>query len=126
MLHTLTIGYSRAGESIAKSVPIDAEGEQGFDVVVPGSTTDKEVTVTVDVSALALVFITTDQTVTVKTNSSGSPDETLTVTADKPLLWYTGCGWDNPFETDITKLYLTRGAAGDATVNARYAYDATP
>lgn len=126
MVHTLTIGYSRAGESISRGVAIDAEGEQGVDVVVPANTSDMLIDVKLTVARLAMVFIVTDQTITLETNSSSAASETITITADKPLIWYTGCGWVNPFATNVTAIYLTRSGAGDATVSLRYAYDATP
>jgi hypothetical protein len=126
LISTLTLAYSRGGESIAKSVALTTEGEQNVDVVVPGSTSDVQVQMNLTVARLALVFITSDQTVTLETNSSSAPAEALTVTADKPLIWYTGCGWVNPFATNVTAIYLSRGSAGDATVNLRFAYDATP
>lgn len=126
MTHTLTLAWTRNGETIAKSVNLVVEGEQNIDVTVPASTNDVHVAANIDVSALALVFIVSNQTITLETNSPSAPDETITVTADKPLVWYSGCGWANPLETDITALYLSRAGAGAATVNIRYAYDATP
>jgi hypothetical protein len=126
VIHTLTLAWTRNGETISKGVNLTIEGEQNVDVTVPGSTSDVHVLATVDVSALGLVFISSDQDITIETNSSSAADETITIAAGKPLIWYTGCGWTNPFATDITALYLTRGAAGDATVNIRFGYDATP
>lgn len=126
MTRTLTLAWTGGNETISKGINFAVEGEQNLDVTVPGSTSNLEVLANIDVSALALVFVTSDQTVTLKTNSSSAPDETITLTQDKPLVWYTGCGWTNPFATDITALYLTRATAGNAAVKIRYGYDATP
>lgn len=126
MTHTLTLAWTRNGETLSKSVNVAVEGEQNLDVTVPGSTNDVQVAVEIDVSALKSVFIQSSETVTLETNSSSAPNETITITKDKPLVWYEGCGWANPFATDVTAIYLTRGSAGDAAVSIRFGYDATP
>jgi hypothetical protein len=124
--HTLTLAWTRNGETLSKSVNVSVEGEQNVDVTVPGSTNDVEVVLDLDVSALKSVFVQASETVTLETNSAGSPAETITITKDKPLVWYEGCGWANPFATDVTAVFLSRGSAGNATVNLRFGYDATP
>jgi hypothetical protein len=124
--HTLTLAWTRNGETINNSVAIMPEGEQNLDIPVPAPSTNLQVALTIDVSALSIVYVSTDQTVTLKTNSSGSPDETITLTAGKPIIWYTGCGWTNPFGHDLTAIYITRGSGAAATVKFRYGYDATP
>lgn len=126
MTHSLTLAWTRNGETLSKTVSVTVEGEQNVDVTVPGATSNQLVDMDIDVSQLSSVYIQSSETITIKTNSSSSPAETITVTKDKPLLWYTGCGWVNPFATDITALYLTRATSGNAVVNIRFGYDATP
>lgn len=126
MTHTLTLAWTRNGETISKSVNLVVEGEQNLDVTVPASTSDVQVQANITVARLAHVFISTDQTITLETNSPSAPAQSFTITAEKPFLWYTGCGWPNPLTTDITALYLTRAAANAAAVKIRYGYDATP
>ena len=58
---------------------------------------------------------------TVKTNSSGSPDDTITLLADKPLYWDTRIlateGTACPLTVDITTgLFITTTAIGDLTI----------
>lgn len=77
-------------------------------------------------SALASVYILSDQDLTLKTNSTGSPDDTIILTANKPVIWYAGCGWTNPLTVDVTKFYLTNGGGTSATFRARFLYDSTP
>jgi hypothetical protein len=87
---------------------------------VPGSG-NVVVATEIDVSALTLVYISSDKTITFKNNDDGSPDDTLTITADSPLVWYSNCGLPNPFASavDIESFKLTRAVAGDATVKIR-------
>lgn len=126
MTHNLTLAWTRNNETISKGVAVNVEGEQNFDVTVPGSTSNLQVAAAITVAALSLVFISASETVTLETNSGSAPAETITITKDKPLVWYTGCGWANPFGTNITALFLTRATAGDSLVNMRFGYDATP
>ena len=77
MTHTLTLAWTRNGETISKSVPITPEGEQNVDVTVPGSTSDVQVATTLDVSALSVVFISSDKDILIETNSSSAADESI-------------------------------------------------
>jgi hypothetical protein len=75
-------------------------------------------------ASLRSLFILSDKDLTLKTNSSGSPGNTLTLTANKPLVWYQGCGLANPITVDVTKLFLT--AATAARVRVKVLCDVTP
>jgi hypothetical protein len=51
---------------------------------------------------------------TVKTNSSGSPQETITLKANRPKIWQEG---DTAmFAGDVSKLFITHAAPGTATL----------
>lgn len=125
--HNFTLTWTRNNERLSTTVVMSEDAEQNFDVTVPGSG-NVVVAAEIDVSALQSVYITSDQTITLATNDDGSPDDTLTITASKPLAWYTGCGLPNPFASavDIESFKLTRGSAGDATVKIRFLQDPTP
>jgi hypothetical protein len=59
------------------------------------------------------VWITSDQSITIKTNSSGSPADTLTVTPTNPYEFEPG-SLTNPLSADISPgIYVTTG--GTAT-----------
>lgn len=57
---------------------------------------------------------------TIKTNSSGSPADTLTIVANKPLIWNTTIltvmGTACPLTVDVTSLFLTTTAIGDLSI----------
>jgi hypothetical protein len=60
-------------------------------------------------------------TCTVKTNSSGTPDDTITLLADKPLFWDTQIlateGTACPLTVDVTTgLFITTTAIGTLTI----------
>lgn len=124
--HILTQAITIGGETVGGSVTYTVEGEQNVDVTVPAATTHKEVNIDLDVSELDTLVIYSDKTVTLKTNSSGSPDDTLTVTAATPIAWGSASGHACPLTVDVTKIYLTNAGADAATVKIRAGYDATP
>jgi hypothetical protein len=80
-----------------------------------------------DVSQIKFIVITANYDCTLKANSSGSPAYTLTLKANKPLLWWTDCGYSNLLTTDTTVLYLTAAdTATDFNLTIRGVYDPTP
>lgn len=117
--------WSRNGESIPIDVTITTDASLDWDVVVPGNTADLLVAAAIDVSQMKSLFIHSDVDVTIETNSSSSPGNTITVKANRPVQWYVDGGIANPLTTDVTAFYITRGSAGDALVKIRIMVDAT-
>ncbi len=125
--HTLTLSWARNGESISQTVTIENEAENNRDVTVAQNVTDQLVNLNIDVSELKLLYLHCDKAIQIQTNDGSSPDNTLTLAANKPLVWYTGCGLTNPLTVDVTKFYLTTGAVGtDATLKIRTVQDSSP
>lgn len=121
--HVLTLSWARSGESIAQSVTISDNGELNRNVTVAPATTDFPVAAVIDVSEVKALYIHSDQNVTIETNSSSAPANTLTVTANKPLVWYTGCGLVNPLTVDVTSIFITNAGATAANVRIRVLID---
>lgn len=89
--------------------------------------TNSQYVCAIDVSQLKCFVIVATEDCTLKANSSGSPDFTLTLKADKPLLWWENCGYTNLMTTDVTSFYLTCAAtATDFDLTLRGIYDPTP
>lgn len=122
--HNITQSWSRSGEAVSVTVVATGSGEVNVDETIPASQTNMLITLAVDVSALKSLYISSDETLTIKTNSSGSPTDTLTITGGKPLVWYTGCGFSCPLTGDVTVIYVTNSAA--AALKIRTLQDATP
>jgi hypothetical protein len=125
--HSLVLNWVRSGESITETVTVSADGEQNFDITVPGSS-NIVFGCEIDVSVLAALYIHSTGTITLATNDDGTPDDTFTITAEKPLIWYTGCGLPNPFAStvDVESMKATKGTATDATLKIRILQDSTP
>jgi hypothetical protein len=55
--------------------------------------------------------------VVLKTNSSGSPTDTITLTAGKgPLIWRNGCGIAKPLTGNVTSWYVSPALATPGTL----------
>lgn len=116
--HTLT--YSAGGFSEGMTpITVTGTGVVGLEIDedIAASTTNQLLTIAIDVSQIQTLFIVADGALTVKTNSSGSPVQTLSFAANVPLAWATGAPNANPLTTDVTALYFTN--AGGSTVNIR-------
>lgn len=128
--HVVSVNWTRSGEQIAKNVTIGAadDGEVNADVSLTALQANKQVSFALTLAALKSLYISSDVNTTIETNSSSAADDTLTVTAGKPLVWYEDCGLPNPFASgnNVTTLYLTNGANTTGTVQIRCLRDATP
>lgn len=126
--HTLTLSWARSGETIAQTVTIEAEGEKNANVTVNASTTDKRVEFPIDVSEVKSLYIHSDQTVTFEFNDNAGAQGSFTVTANKPVIYYTGCGWDlsDLLPADVTDFYISNAGGTAAAVRIRVLEDTTP
>lgn len=124
--HTMTKGFSRAGESLSQSNSYTGGLEKNLSETIPGASTNLLVNYTLDVSACKSFYMQSTRDMTVKTNSSGSPDDTIALKANEPYQWAPN--YANAFElgTDVTALYVTLAAGADDTLVIRSVVDPTP
>lgn len=124
--HKINSDWQAGNESLSKQVTITADGEANVEAAVPDSSTDLAINIAIDFSALQLLYIVSDQDLTIETNDGTTPDDTLTLKAGKPIVWYDGCGYTNPLSADVTALYATNASGTDATLYVKTLQDATP
>lgn len=125
--YTMTESLTRNGATFTKSRDIaTGDAEWVAEHTVPDSTTDQQVIVALDVSAIKCIVINSTKALTIETNNSSVPDETLALVADVPTVWYTNKYHAKDFAVDITTLYLTNASGASATVNFFVLYDSTP
>lgn len=120
--HTVTRGYrDSSGVTIQSTETISASAENNLDVAVTHSTTNIERDWTMVAANLKSICIDCDIAVTIKTNSSGSPQETITLIAGQNLIWTLGTDGAGkiPFSGDVTKLFITAGSGADGTLKIR-------
>jgi hypothetical protein len=76
----------------------------------PASSTNASLTLAFTKANLQSSYIVADQNCTIKTNSSGSPSETITLVAGIPhptYKWSKSSGVTNPWTTDVTTAFVT-------------------
>jgi hypothetical protein len=115
--HTTEI-KTAAGKVLTDARTYQGEGEENFSGVAPNGATTGFV-LGIDVSALVAWYVVSDQDVTLKTNSSGAPDETIALTAGQAKIWNTDRG-TNPLATDITELFFQNAGDDDANIKAGF------
>jgi hypothetical protein len=127
LTHRVGITYSSDAGTITNTTDTyTGDGEGNFDGTIASGVTNAEVDVTVDVSAIKSFVMFSTQAVTVKTNSTSAPDNTIALTAGHQLVWTTDHIEANPLTADVTKFYITNASGSAAAVKFRFLVDATP
>lgn len=117
---TTTI-QSASGATVATDRTIvSANSEEEFSVAAAasGNTT---LVIPVDISACQAFWLYTDKACTIKTNSSGSPDNTIVLTAGQVYHWHAVSGGPAiPLSADVTSLIIVNGAGAVANVSGAF------
>lgn len=125
MTTTITWLMAEANEGAGIGTSITHSGTGNNLVIatisVPTSTTNQENAVAFDAEKLDSIIITTTADVTMYTNaaSGGSPDDTITLKAGKPFVWFKDNGITRPIDGNsgaITSLFFTNGSSANAAV----------
>lgn len=106
-----TLSLPVGGVAKTVSFGITADGECDYSFQVAADATAEEHVVEFTNAKLQQIFISSDQPITIKTNSSGSPQDTLNVAANVPFLWSAGGGFASPFAGNVTALYIANPAS---------------
>ncbi len=112
--HTVIRSYrDESGVILTGSTTVTDDSSLNTSVTVAISTTNHEVDWAAVRANLQSLCIYASQPVTIKTNSSGSPTDTITMTAGQELNWSLSADTVGrcPFSADVTKLFLTNSSA---------------
>ncbi len=115
-----------SGNEVSETQTFSSDSRTERSVSVANSETDYLVAFSLDVSGIQVIIITSDQDITMETNSGGAADETINLLANNPYIWYTGSYYTNLLATDITALYFTNSSGETATVDILVVHDSTP
>lgn len=113
MQDTLTIQYQNLA-TLAFPVVVTGNTRQSWDYSLDASATAREIDIPLVRSAVQVLLMVADVDCTVKTNSSGAPDDTKTLKANVPLLCALGALGFVGMQTaaavfptaDITKIFV--------------------
>lgn len=124
LTHRVGVTYTtNAGQISATTNTYTGSGEAVVDESLAIGT-NTLVNIAVDVSEIESLCIVSNAAMTIKTNSSGAPDDTITLVANVPVIWTTDSLEACPLTVDVTKIYCTQAAL--ATLKIRVLTDATP
>ena len=121
VLVTQTLSFGHSGASVTINDQVNKSGSTATEssFTVAGSTTDQQQAIDFVKANLQLIYIKSDQDLTLETNSSSAPADTITITAGIPYVWVAGSGITNPFAGNVTTTYWTNAGASLATVYVR-------
>jgi hypothetical protein len=119
----LTHIYTRAckdtaGVSFTGTDIVTDDTELNFDGTIATSGTNIEIDWTCTAANLQSIALFSDQAAVIKTNSSGAPQETITLVANSPTIWtraVDGAG-KIPFSGNVTKMYVTNPSGSVAAM----------
>ncbi len=125
--HKSTISLEQGGVILSQSVASSGTSEVNIDESIADSSTDLEITFTIDQSAMVSLYIESDQNITIETNSGGAPTDTITLVANEPIIWTTNSVHSNPITADVTaNIFITNASGSTANLKIRALQDATP
>ena len=110
-----------ASQAFNGTLPIQLDAED-----IPADSTDLEIIIGIDVSAIQLIIILASHDLKLETNSGAAPDDTLNLLAGQPYIWYVASYYTNLLTVDITSIFVTEENSDDATLDILALVDATP
>lgn len=129
MKHIHLRGIIEGGTQTLKRIEVEAEADLNLEPTIAGSATNVLHAYAMDVSQMKSIFILADGALTIKTNSSGSPTNTITLVAGEPFFWRLGDGTlkDTGGATlaDITALYITNPGTDPVSLYLSSLFDPT-
>jgi hypothetical protein len=117
--HQITRNFRRAGETVTSVVTQSGTNEPNLDTSVATGSTNLAVAYAYTISGLLSVFLLSDQPVTIKVNSSGSPDQTIALLAGVAVEWQSGDLGACPLTHDSTTWYVTNASGKTANIKSR-------
>ena len=129
LTHKKVLQYMAGSDRIASTTEsVSGDGETAYDGVIPTSgTPNVEIDVAFAFANVKSLVLYSSQAMTLKTNSSGAPDDTIVIPAGGAIVWNTNDVAACPFTANVTKIYATNGSASvTATLRIRVLLDVTP
>ena len=124
--HSIVQNWAGNGRTIGSSNSFSGDGQESRSVAVPPTTSDQLVNFALDVGQIKAIYMKSNVDLTVETNSSSAPDDTISLLAGIPYIWYTGSYFTNLLTTDVTALYLSNAGAVAAAFELEVVHDSTP
>ena len=121
----INVSVTGAGATLTGSKTIEVSSAEQVDFSIATGTTDKAIACAITLANLKAVVMLSDYDLTIKTNSSSTPQETLALDAGVPLVWIDdnpGC----PFAGNVTQMFATNASGSTARLRIVVAEDVAP
>lgn len=103
-----SLSSSEGGSSVSGRLIEVGVSEFNISESYAAGATNELLTFTLTVANLQSIAMYADQNMTLKTNSTSSPGNTINLKAGSPLLWSKSNGYfANPLTTNVTALYVS-------------------
>lgn len=124
--HAIRHDLQTVGAAISKSNSYSANQVTALDeTIAAGNATFSNFDV--DVSEVESLIMHCDRDVTITINDDGTPDATIALKANKPLVWTADGYYSNPLgSTDVTSIKYVLAAGDDATLRIEVLQDPSP
>jgi hypothetical protein len=123
---TNTLNRGGAGTHPAQTATLTGDGENVRSLTIPASTTNQQIIIAFAIAAMKSIFIKASGACTLKTNSSGAPDDTFSLDADSGVMWHNQMSAANPITANVTTMYITTPSGDPVDLEIYVLVDATP
>lgn len=121
--HQVQTVISDGTQRISSTGSVSPTGASQLDETISNGASDLLVAFTAESTNLKSFHLWSDQDLTIKTNSSSSPQETFNLKANKPVVWLENMA-NTPIAGDVTALYVSNASGSDASLKALAGWDA--
>jgi len=109
--HLRSVSYSVDGAQVVNvNTTQTGTEEQNVDVEISASTTNEQLNFAITLANLKSAMLYADNPVALKTNSTGSPQETITLGPGQEIAWQTGDPGSAPFAGNVTTVFATNSS----------------
>lgn len=118
----VTKSVAEGSTSVSSTVDHVCDVVTKLSEVIPDATVDEQFGISLTVADARAVILHSNQQVTIKTNDSIAPQETLNLLANAPIVWELGDA--ALFAGNVTSLFISNSSGFPATVKAIFGSNA--
>jgi hypothetical protein len=127
---TLSRGFKSKEVSITDaSESLVVDNLLNWEKTLPASASNAQFAATfafANIKALGISCKGGEAGITLKTNSTSTPGDTITIKPNAPLIWSVNDNGACPFTANVTAIYITNNSADEMDIAIGVAIDSTP
>lgn len=124
---TINRRYAATNRTLERAEVKTSTGKGGISESIANGASDLSIPLAIDISQVKVIYIeAVGGALTVKTNSSSTPDDTLALADSVPQMWVDSDLSTFFLTADVTGLFVSNASGSTVTLNVEFLYDATP